>query len=100
MSVASSMVTHRKGARLILCEPFILPTPPDREAWREDLDPRIHITRKLARQFEAILVPFDGVFAAAATSRPPEFWAPDGVHPTAAGHALMTQTWLKAVGAL
>jgi len=29
-----------------------------------------------------------------------KFWAPDGVHPTPAGHALIAQSWLRAVGAV
>ncbi len=88
------------NARLILCEPFVLPVPVDREGWREDLDPKIAVVRKLARAYNALYVPFDGVFAQAATRREPAFWAEDGVHPTNAGHALMAQTWLRTVGAL
>ncbi len=88
------------SAKLILCEPFVLPCPEDRKRWRVDLDPRIHVVRALARQFGAILVPFDGIFAAACTARPPEFWAGDGVHPSYPGHALMARAWLRAVGAL
>ncbi len=78
----------------------MLPIPADRENWREDLDPKIAIVRKLAREYGALYVPFDGLFAQAATQREPAFWASDGVHPTAAGHALMAQTWLRAVKAL
>lgn len=88
------------NARLILCEPFVLPVPDDRESWREDLDPKIAVVRKLARAYHALYVPFDGVFAQAATRREPAFWAEDGVHPTNAGHALMAHTWLRMVSAL
>jgi lysophospholipase L1-like esterase len=88
------------GAHLILCEPFVLPTPPDRLGWRVDLDPKIAVVHKLAQEYDAILVPFDDIFAQAANRREPSFWAADGVHPTAAGHALMAQSWLKAVQAL
>lgn len=87
------------NARLILCEPFVLPVPADRENWREDLDLKIAVVRKLARAYNTLYVPFDGVFAQAATRREPSFWAEDGVHPTNAGHALMAQTWLQTVGA-
>ena len=52
-----------------------------------------------AREFDAIFVPLDGPFAAAATQREMGFWLPDGVHPTAPGHALIAQAWLKAVKA-
>ncbi|MFO7166763.1 MAG: SGNH/GDSL hydrolase family protein [Chloroflexota bacterium] len=88
------------SAQLILCEPFVLPVPPDRRAWREDLDPKIAVVRDLAREFGALLVPLDGIFASASTRREPAFWAPDGVHPSQAGHALIAQAWLAAVGAL
>ncbi|MBA2392623.1 MAG: SGNH/GDSL hydrolase family protein [Ktedonobacteraceae bacterium] len=88
------------NARLILCEPFVLSTPADREAWREDLDPKIEVVQRLAREFSAILVPLDGIFAQAATRREPTFWTGDGVHPTLAGHALIAQSWLRAIKSL
>ncbi len=83
--------------RLIILEPFVLPTPPDRITWREDLDPKIQIARTMAREFGAIYVPLDGIFAAASVHREPAFWAGDGVHPTPSGHALIAQKWLEAV---
>ncbi len=91
---------ERLGARIIILEPFVLPTPPDRAAWREDLDPKIAVARKLAGEFGTLFVPLDGPFAAAATQRPMEFWLADGVHPTPAGHALIAQAWLRAIGAV
>ncbi len=84
-------------AKIILCEPFVLPTPEDRKQWREDLDPKIHVVRNLALEFGALYVPFDGVFASACSKREPSFWAADGVHPTPAGHALMAKTWLDTI---
>lgn len=92
--------TSDLGAQLIILEPFVLPVPDDRIKWREDLDPKIVIARKLAREFKAIYVPLDGLFAQASVVREPEFWAADGVHPTPAGHAFISQAWLKAVKAL
>ena len=92
--------TTTRDVRLILCEPFVLPVPADRESWREDLDPKIAVARKLAREYGALYVPFDGIFAQAATQRDLAFWAHDGVHPTAAGHALMAQAWLRTVKAI
>ncbi|MDU5140829.1 MAG: SGNH/GDSL hydrolase family protein [Paenibacillus dendritiformis] len=86
-------------AQLVLVEPFVLPVPADRMQWREDLDPKIHIVRGLAREYGAYYVPLDGLFAQAAARREAQFWAPDGVHPTPAGHALIAKAWLEAVGA-
>jgi lysophospholipase L1-like esterase len=88
------------AATLVLLEPFVLPVPDDRRQWREDLDPKIQAARELAREFEAVYVPLDGIFAAACCRRAPAFWAADGVHPTQAGHALITRAWLDAAEAL
>ncbi len=85
-------------ARLVLVEPFVLPVQDGQEAWREDLDPRIHVVRRLAVEHGAVLVPADGLFAAAATRAPAATWAFDGVHPTPAGHGLLAEAWLDAVG--
>ncbi len=91
---------EKLDTHLILIEPFVLPFPEDRKAWRVDLDPRIQVVRTLADEFNAILVPMDGIINAAAEKREPAFWAPDGVHPTPAGHALIAQSWLRAVKAM
>ena len=49
--------------------------------WRVDLDPKIAVARQLAREFNALYVPMDGLFAAASTKAAMEFWLADGVHP-------------------
>lgn len=89
---------QKLDARIILCEPFLLHITPGQEQWREDLDPKIAVVRRLAEEFKTLLVPLDGVFSDAAKKRSPEFWSADGVHPTAAGHALIARSWLKTVG--
>ncbi|MNN64437.1 GDSL-like Lipase/Acylhydrolase [compost metagenome] len=92
--------TDQLDVKLVLMEPFVLPVPEDRKLWRSDLDPKIHVVRELAREFGAALVPLDGLFAQASTKAASAFWTPDGVHPSPAGHSLMTEAWLKAVGAI
>lgn len=92
-------VKDELGAKIVILEPFVLPCPPDRIGWREDLDPKIQVARTLAREFDAIYIPLDGIFASASMKAKPEFWAADGVHPSSAGHALIAQEWLKAVQA-
>lgn len=87
------------GAKLVIVEPFVLPVPEDRKQWREDLDPKIQAVRELAREFNALLVPLDGLFAQASTRADSAYWAPDGVHPSPAGHALIAKAWLETVGA-
>ncbi len=82
---------------IILSEPFVLPVTEDQRQWREDLDPKIAVVRDLAREFQTLLLPLDGIFNSVATRRPPEFWAPDGVHPSPAGHALIAKEWLRTM---
>lgn len=80
--------------QIILLEPFLLPVPDDRKAWREDLDPKITAVRELAVEFGTEYIPFDGIFAEAATRAPANYWLPDGVHPSLAGHTLIADQWL------
>ncbi|QGQ98310.1 GDSL family lipase [Paenibacillus psychroresistens] len=86
------------GANIILMEPFVLPVLDGQKAWRDDLDPKINVVRELAREFNTLLVPLDGIFAQASTRAASSYWAPDGVHPSPAGHALIAKAWLKTVG--
>jgi lysophospholipase L1-like esterase len=91
---------ERTRAQIILMEPFMLHVTPAHREWREDLDPKIEAVHKLAKEFGAILVLLDKLFTQASQKREPAFWAADGVHPTPAGHALIAQAWLKAVGVI
>ena len=88
---------HELGAKMVILEPFLLPVSEDFKRWREDLDPKIQAARALARAFDALYIPLDGIFAAACAKKPPEYWAADGVHPTIAGHGLIADAWVRAV---
>jgi len=86
--------------KIILMEPFALLTNErdwDWSAFLEDLAPKQQIARKLAREYNAVYIPLDGIFAAESTRRAPGFWAADGIHPTPAGAARIAQAWLQAV---
>ncbi|MGI6537074.1 MAG: SGNH/GDSL hydrolase family protein [Caldicoprobacterales bacterium] len=90
-----TQIRENLDTKIIIMEPFLLHVNEEkRTIWRDDLNPRIRIVRELAREFKAYYIPLDGIFAAASTLRPPEFWAADGVHPTPAGHALISRHWL------
>lgn len=95
-----NQVKENLNAKIVLCEPFVLPVPEDRAKWREDLEPKINVVRKLTIEYKALMVPLDGLFAQAAERREASFWAADGVHPSLAGHALISQAWLETIRAL
>ncbi len=87
------------GCRIVMLEPFSLPIIQERVDWRIDLDPKIAVVRKLAKEYGAVLVPTDGLMNAGFVAAPnPEYYSKDGVHPTYAGHGLIAEAWLKAVG--
>lgn len=82
--------------RFVLAEPFVLPAGPVTPAWRDEIDERRAVVRELADQFSGIFIPFQDAFDSALAKAPAEYWTEDGVHPTAAGHFLMAETWWKA----
>lgn len=84
-------------AKLILVEPFLLAVKDDQDAWREDLDPKIEVVRRLASEYGALLVPADVEFNRQAAVVGATTLADDGVHPTAAGHRLLADLWRSTV---
>lgn len=84
-------------AKLILVEPFLLAVKDDQDAWREDLDPKIEVVRRLASEYGAVLVPADVEFNRQAAVVGATTLADDGVHPTAAGHRLLADLWRSTV---
>jgi acyl-CoA thioesterase-1 len=84
-------------AKLVLIEPFLLAVKEEQHAWREDLDPKIEVVRRLAAEYGAILVPADVEFNRQAESVGATTLADDGVHPTAAGHRLLADLWRRTV---
>jgi lysophospholipase L1-like esterase len=87
--------TRALNPEIILCEPFLLLG--DNNAYRDDLNPKIEIVHKLSDEFCTLLLPLDKIFRDSCSIHPPEYWAPDGVHPTPAGHALIAKSWIKYV---
>jgi len=81
--------------KFVLCEPFVLRCGVVRDDWVEEIDQRRAVVAKLASEFDALLVPIQSMFDEAVKLAPPEYWAPDGVHPSAAGHHLLAKCWLE-----
>jgi lysophospholipase L1-like esterase len=89
------------GCLLVLCEPFILPVGRVKEAWTKwssEMKERQQSVRKLATDFKAVFIPLQEVFDRAAKEISPDYWIWDGIHPTVAGHELITREWLEQVG--
>lgn len=88
-------IKGKTDAKIIILEQFLLHVD-DKSYFHVDLDPKIQITRKLAREFADAFVPLDGLFAAASIKKAPAYWAADGVHPTAEGAVFIAEQYVKA----
>lgn len=73
----------KKGtnAKIVMLEQFLLPAE-DKLYFREDLDPKIQIVRKLAREYADLFIPLDGILAAASVKTDWKAFSEDGVHLT------------------
>ena len=69
------------------------------DKWFPEFDTYRAAAKRVAHQHQATFVPFQAMFDEAVKLAAPEHWAGDGVHPSAAGAALMAHFWVKAVGA-
>ncbi len=84
------------GVKIVLCEPFVLEFGAVAAEWLEEIDDRRAIVKKLCKEFALPLVPVQSVLNKALKQAPPEYWLKDGVHPSLAGHQLISDEWLKA----
>lgn len=92
-------IKTKTNAKIILMEQFLLPDFCFTKG-RFDLDAKLQITRKLAREYADWLIPLDGIFASACIQVPGNFWSGDGVHPTAAGAQKIALHYADAFDAL
>jgi lysophospholipase L1-like esterase len=83
--------------QIVLLEPFLLPSSQNYAETMLSLSPIIEVVRELSKRFETTLIPLNDIFAKAARVKNPSYWAFDGVHPTLAGHVLISQSWIKGV---
>jgi acyl-CoA thioesterase I len=86
------------ACRIVLCEPTVI-WPPAPAEGNKLLMPYVRATNEVGREFGAsAIVPTHGAFVRAREKNPDLAWAPDGVHPSSAGHMLLARTWLVATG--
>jgi len=86
--------------KLIIGESFLLPVGAVKanwQRWSDEVSLRQVIAKDLAKEFEAVFVPYQSAFNDALKRAPADYWIWDGIHPMPAGHELMAREWLKAV---
>lgn len=85
------------GVKWIFCEPFGCTSPCFTPEMVREVGERQEIVHKLAKEHKATLVRFGKLFDKASRKTSEQYWLPDGVHPSAGGHYLMAEHWLKAI---
>jgi lysophospholipase L1-like esterase len=96
----AATVAANPNLRLVLAEPFTLPSGRHKEDWKEwraEVQLRQNVVARLAAKYRGALVRYQQVFDDAAKRAPAEYWIWDGVHPTYSGHQLMADEWVRTV---
>jgi acyl-CoA thioesterase I len=83
------------GAKIILLNPFIIYRTKQQCVYKILLDRKINVISKLSKEFNTVLIPLDRIFDEASKHKDPTLWSEDGRHPTAIGHTLIAQSWIK-----
>lgn len=74
-------IKTQTNAKIVMLEQFLLPAE-DKLYFREDLDPKIQITRKLAWEYADVFIPLDGLLASHICNVDWQKVSADGVHPS------------------
>lgn len=86
------------SVRLIVLEPFVLHCGAVTDQWFPEFDARRAAAARVAARARATFIPLQRIFDERAKTAAPQYWAADGVHPTAAGHAVIADHWRRAAG--
>lgn len=91
--------------KLMILEPFVLPGcktdnneehPRRWEFFRDEVALRAQAAKRIAEKYDIPFVPLQDIFNAANADAPADgYWLLDGVHPSAAGHALIKKAWIN-----
>ena len=91
-----SEIKEKTPAKILMIEPYLLPAQ-DKENMLPELDAKIRIERRLAREYADAYLPLHGLFAAATVTTDYTQFSGDGVHPNADGAAFIAQNVLGAL---
>lgn len=84
--------------KVIIGEPFALRGVKEvDDSWYPEFNKFRQVARDLSDQFNTGFIPYQSIFDKATQVKPGSYWTTDGVHPSLAGAALMSNAWLEAV---
>ncbi len=88
-------IKEKTNAKILMIEQFLLPVA-DKEFFRADLNGKIDVERKLAREFADYYIPLDGLMAKACVEKDMYYWSEDGVHPNDNGSEYIGRIYADA----
>jgi len=84
--------------KLIIGEPFAVKNVKHvDDSWFPEITAYQQAARDIAKEYNAIWIPYQEIFDKAEKRAPGSYWTTDGVHTTLAGVNLMAQAWLDAI---
>jgi lysophospholipase L1-like esterase len=89
--------------QIMILEPFVLKasaTEGDYGIFRQEVEKRAAASKRVAQKHELSFIPLQKHFDKAAKRAPASCWLSDGVHPTPAGHELISKEWIKMFEAI
>ena len=89
-------IKEKTSAKIVMLEPFLFPAS-DKQFFRIDLDPKIQIVRKLAREYADVYIPTDGLLAAKIAVEDWQKYSADGVHLIQYGSQVVGKMYADAV---
>ncbi|MBM1105467.1 SGNH/GDSL hydrolase family protein [Aurantibacter crassamenti] len=97
-------VTKNKlpNVEVIIGEPFCILDEIKNEKleWKVNFPKYQKAAYKIAKEFDAIWIPYQSIFDKAIKQAPASYWTWDGIHPSLAGNYLISKAWLQAFNTL
>lgn len=87
-------------AEIMILEQFVIEAHPDRVSWKNDIDKKRAVTKRLAEKYADYFIPMHSIMNEAVDSGKYEMWeiSGDGVHPAPIGFSLIAGEIMKTLG--
>lgn len=99
-SLLDQVVKQNPDIVLVINQPFAFKMTSTSKNWENrliDLAERQQMTEKIALDYDAVFVRLQDAFDHACKRAQADYWIWDGIHPTVAGHEVITCEWLKLI---
>lgn len=91
-------LTALPQVKLIIGEPFAVKNVQHvDDSWYPEITYYQQAAREIAKEYNAILIPYQEIFDNAEKRAPGNYWTTDGVHTSLAGNNLMAEAWLDNI---